>query len=55
MAMLIRLIGGFTFATHHYWFTAFIPTMFHLVLASFMLLVGYYHLHYKHPKLARGI
>jgi hypothetical protein len=42
-AMVIRLIAGFTFAADHYWFGAHIPAFFHLVLASFVLLVGHFH------------
>lgn len=44
--MAVRFIGGLTFAAHHYWFSAKIPTFFHLVLASFLILVGYYHTRY---------
>jgi hypothetical protein len=43
--MLLRLIAGFTFATEHNWFGAHIPAFFHIVLSSFLLLVG--HFHYK--------
>jgi hypothetical protein len=42
-SMLLRLIAGLTFAQHHPWLGAMIPAIFHLVLASFMLLVGYFH------------
>ncbi len=45
MVMLFRLIAGFTFATDHPWLGAYIPAFFHIVLASFVLLVG--HFHYK--------
>jgi hypothetical protein len=43
--MLFRLIAGFTFAIDHHWLGAHIPAFFHIVLASFVLLVG--HFHYK--------
>ncbi|MGV7220160.1 MAG: hypothetical protein ACQ9MH_01395 [Nitrospinales bacterium] len=41
--MLFRLGAGLTFATDHNWFSARIPTLFHLVLASFLILLGFYH------------
>lgn len=47
--MLLRLIAGLTFASGHSWFDATIPTIFHLVLASFILVYGHYH--YKYGKL----
>lgn len=46
LLMLFRLIVGFTFAPDHPWFGAWIPAFFHMVLASFVLLVG--HFHYKY-------
>ena len=46
--MLFRLISGFTFAANHHWLGAHIPSFFHIVLASFVLLVG--HFHYKNGK-----
>ncbi|MFN5351129.1 MAG: hypothetical protein ACK5BE_00725 [Alphaproteobacteria bacterium] len=45
VVMVLRLIAGFTFATSHPWLGAHIPAFFHIVLASFFLLVG--HFHYK--------
>jgi hypothetical protein len=45
VVMLFRLIAGFTFATEHHWLGAHIPAFFHIVIASFLLLVG--HFHYK--------
>lgn len=41
--MIGRLIGGYTFAASMHWFTVRIPTVFHLVLASFILLYGHFH------------
>jgi hypothetical protein len=41
--MLFRLGAGLTFATDHSWFNARIPTFFHLVLASFLILLGFFH------------
>lgn len=43
--MVFRLIAGLTFASHHPWLGATIPAIFHIVLASFVLLAG--HFHYK--------
>lgn len=42
--MMVRLIGGYTFAASLHWFNVRIPTIFHLVLASFILLYGHFHL-----------
>ena len=44
--MLFRLIAGATFAAGDPWFGAKIPAFFHLVLASFLLVVGHFHLKY---------
>ena len=41
--MLFRLVAGFRFAADHPWVGAHIPTFFHLVLASLLLTVGFYH------------
>jgi len=41
--MCIRLIIGLTVATDHFWFSARLPTAFHLVLAGFVLVCGCYH------------
>ncbi len=46
--MLFRLTAGLTFAGDHVWLGAIIPTLFHLVLAAFVLLTG--HFHYKFGK-----
>ena len=41
--MCLRLIIGLTVATGHYWFSARLPTFFHLVLAGFVLVYGWFH------------
>ncbi len=38
--MLLRLVAGLTFADGHSWWDAPLPTIFHLVLASFILVVS---------------
>ncbi len=43
IVMLIRLIGGFTFASHSTWFNAWLPTIVHLDLALWLVLLGKYH------------
>jgi len=48
--MSFRLVAGLTFGTDHGWFSVKIPTFFHLVLASFLLLLGRFH--YKYGKLS---
>ena len=39
-AMLARLILGLTVLSSHFWFSRHLPTTFHIVLASFVVLVG---------------
>jgi hypothetical protein len=41
--MLVRLILGLTTLRGHRWFASPIPTVFHLVLAIFVLLYGHFH------------
>ena len=41
--MCIRLLVGATVAKEHDWFGAALPTVFHLVLASFVILFGRFH------------
>jgi len=43
LAMCTRLIVGLMIAPDHYWFGATLPTVFHLVLASFLILYGRFH------------
>jgi hypothetical protein len=42
-AMSLRLALGATVLADQRWFGAWLPTLFHLVLASFVLLVGAFH------------
>ncbi|MDH3256475.1 MAG: hypothetical protein OEM27_02560 [Nitrospinota bacterium] len=41
--MLFRMVAGLTLAPDHAWLGARIPTLFHLVLATFLLILGHYH------------
>lgn len=41
--MCSRLIIGLTVATDHFWFSARLPTVFHFVLAGFVLVYGWFH------------
>ena len=43
IGMLLRLVLGFTLLRHVPWFASPIPTVFHLVLATFILMVGHFH------------
>ena len=43
LGMCARLFVGLTMAPDHYWFGATLPTVFHLVLASFLILYGRFH------------
>lgn len=42
--MSVRLVIGLTVAADHFWFGATLPTVFHLVLATFLLIYGRFHL-----------
>ena len=42
-AMLLRLTLGVTVLATHSWFSHHLPTLFHFVLASFVLLLGHFH------------
>ncbi len=41
--MCVRLIFGVIILPDHYWFGAILPTIFHLLLASFLMVYGRYH------------
>jgi hypothetical protein len=43
IVMSVRLVVGLTLAPEHFWFGAKLPTVFHLVLASFLLVCGSFH------------
>jgi len=45
--MLGRLILGLTVYTDSRWFTNWIPTFFHIVLASFVLVIAAFHLRHS--------
>ena len=42
-SMLLRLAIGWFWAPNHYWFGATLPAIFHLGLASFVLVYGHFH------------
>lgn len=42
--MCLRLILGLSVVPDHFWFGATLPTLFHLVLAGFVLVYGRFHL-----------
>ena len=44
VVMGIRFLIGLTVAPDHFWFGAVLPTIFHFVLAIFILVYGWYHL-----------
>jgi len=44
--MVLRLLAGITVAKDHPWLGAAIPAFFHLVLATFILFVGHFHLQF---------
>ena len=43
LVMGIRFIVGFTVAPDHFWFGTELPTMFHFLLAVFVLVHGWFH------------
>ncbi len=43
VVMFFRLVAGFSFAADHLWLGAHIPTIFHIILALFLLTVGFFH------------
>jgi hypothetical protein len=45
-AMLARLVLGATILSHQHWFARPLPTVFHLVLATFLLVYGHFHVRY---------
>ena len=45
--MLFRLVAGYSFAAEHHWLAARLPTYFHLVLACFLLALGFFHCHQR--------
>jgi hypothetical protein len=47
--MALRLLASVTFALPDSWLGATIPSVFHLVLACFLLLHGYGHLRCPRP------
>lgn len=44
--MLVRLVLGLTIFRSNRWFSSILPTTFHLVLASYLLLDGHFHFRY---------
>lgn len=45
--MLFRLVAGQTLLGHVAWFEAVVPTLFHLVLAAFLLVLADFHLRFQ--------
>ena len=43
LSMGLRLCIGLTIAPNHYWFGATLPAVFHLVLASFVIVYARFH------------
>jgi hypothetical protein len=44
VSMLGRLILGLTVFAHNHWFASWLPALFHLVLAAYVLAIARYHL-----------
>jgi hypothetical protein len=45
-AMTARLLLGATILSHQRWFASPLPTIFHLVLATFLMVYGHFHWRY---------
>ena len=43
VSMGARLMIGLTIASDHFWFGSMLPTFFHMVLASFLIVYGRFH------------
>jgi hypothetical protein len=48
--MAARFTLGLTIYSDHFWFSNHVPTLFHIVLASFLLIVAKYHLRFSSSK-----
>ena len=46
LTMFLRLLLGLTVFRESRWFSAYLPTTFHLILASWLLLFGHFHVRY---------
>lgn len=42
--MASRLFIGVSGLSEHYWFRSYLPTLFHFILAGYLIVVGYFHL-----------
>jgi hypothetical protein len=51
--MLLRLVLGLTILSSSRWFSSILPTVFHLVLASYLLVYG--HFHFRHAPRAAAV
>lgn len=45
-SMMLRLVLGATVLSELRWFASPLPTLFHLVLATYLVLYGWYHFHH---------
>ena len=43
--MIVRLLLGLTLLTEQSWFSNYLPTAFHIILAAYVIIVGVYHRH----------
>lgn len=47
LGSLLRIVVGLVLPTAPAWFSTWIPALFHVVLAGFMLTLSYYHLRFS--------
>lgn len=53
-SMLLRFALGLWVFTDSRWFTNYLPTLFHIVLAVYVLLIGHYHYRYSDTQTLDG-
>lgn len=44
IVMVMRLVIGLTGLSDHHWFRSYLPTLFHFVLSSYLIVVGHFHI-----------
>ena len=44
IVMAVRLVIGLTGLSSHHWFRSYLPTLFHFVLSSYLIVVGHFHI-----------
>ena len=53
LGMVVRFVLGATVLSDVRWFASPVPTLFHLVLAGYLLVLGHFHIRGGEPALSR--